>query len=236
MAVSSIVGQESVVRKTQFPRLVIPLAVVLTALFNLGMNLVVVFVFILACGRRPDVDVAAVPGRARAAVRAHHGGVDDRRRRSTRASATSAIIWSVAVDRAVLRDAGAVPDRASCRGTLRDVLALNPLAPIFELARKWVIDPTAPGAGRRRGRRGVAADPGGALRRDLRVRGLGLQPRGAADRRGALNTHERCTTKLTGATTRIAATCARTSGRPATSTKNVSSTTPSATAEANTIR
>ena len=30
-AVSSIVSQESVVRKTQFPRLVIPLAVVLTS-------------------------------------------------------------------------------------------------------------------------------------------------------------------------------------------------------------
>ena len=40
-------------RKTQFPRLVIPLAVVLTALFNLGLNLVVVFVFILAWGIDP---------------------------------------------------------------------------------------------------------------------------------------------------------------------------------------
>ena len=35
-AVTSIVGQEAMVRKTQFPRLVIPLAVVLTSLFNLG--------------------------------------------------------------------------------------------------------------------------------------------------------------------------------------------------------
>ena len=30
-------------------------------------------------------------------------------------------------------------------GTLRDIIALNPLTPIFELARKWVIDPSAPG-------------------------------------------------------------------------------------------
>ena len=29
--------------------------------------------------------------------------------------------------------------------TLRDVIALNPLAPLFELARKWIIDPSAPG-------------------------------------------------------------------------------------------
>ena len=34
-------NQEGIVRKTQFPRLVIPLAVVLTALFNLGLNLIV---------------------------------------------------------------------------------------------------------------------------------------------------------------------------------------------------
>jgi ABC-2 type transport system permease protein len=30
-------------------------------------------------------------------------------------------------------------------GELGQLLALNPLAPLFELARKWVIDPTAPG-------------------------------------------------------------------------------------------
>ena len=35
-AVMSVVTQEGVVRKTQFPRLVIPLSVVLTSLFNLG--------------------------------------------------------------------------------------------------------------------------------------------------------------------------------------------------------
>ncbi len=29
--------------------------------------------------------------------------------------------------------------------TLRKFLALNPLAPLLEPARKWVIDPTAPG-------------------------------------------------------------------------------------------
>jgi ABC-2 type transport system permease protein len=53
-AVNSIVTQESVVRKTQFPRLVIPLAVVLTAAFNLGLNLIVVFVFVLAFGVDPE--------------------------------------------------------------------------------------------------------------------------------------------------------------------------------------
>jgi ABC-2 type transport system permease protein len=54
MAVGSIVAQEPVVRKTQFPRVVIPLAVVLTALFNLGMTLIAVFIFAVASGVYPD--------------------------------------------------------------------------------------------------------------------------------------------------------------------------------------
>ena len=48
-----MVAQEGVVRKTQFPRLVIPLTAVLTAFFNLGLNLVIVFVFTLAFGVSP---------------------------------------------------------------------------------------------------------------------------------------------------------------------------------------
>jgi len=52
-AISSVVTQEGIVRKTQFPRLVIPLSTVLTAFFNFCLNLLVVFVFILAWGVTP---------------------------------------------------------------------------------------------------------------------------------------------------------------------------------------
>ncbi len=62
-AVGSIVAQESIVRKTQFPRAVIPLSVVLTSLFNLAVNLVVVFGFMLVMGVDPLLDVAPVPAR-----------------------------------------------------------------------------------------------------------------------------------------------------------------------------
>src|SRR5215212_11581959 len=51
--VTSVVAQEGVVRKTQFPRLVIPLATVVTGAFNLGLNFVIVFVFLLAFGIDP---------------------------------------------------------------------------------------------------------------------------------------------------------------------------------------
>ena len=49
----SLVARESMLRKMRFPRLVIPLAVVLTALFNLGMTLIAVVIFALASGVEP---------------------------------------------------------------------------------------------------------------------------------------------------------------------------------------
>ena len=52
-SLTSVVSQEGVVRKTQFPRLVIPLSVVVTSLFNLALNLVVVVIFLLAFGVSP---------------------------------------------------------------------------------------------------------------------------------------------------------------------------------------
>jgi ABC-2 type transport system permease protein len=52
-AVTSVVSQEAVVRKIQFPRMVIPLSIVLGAMFNLGLNLIVVLIFALASGVRP---------------------------------------------------------------------------------------------------------------------------------------------------------------------------------------
>ncbi len=30
------------------------------------------------------------------------------------------------------------------KGTIGDLVALNPLSPLFELARRWIIDPNAP--------------------------------------------------------------------------------------------
>ena len=53
--VTSLVERENLLRKVRFPRLVIPLAVALHSLFNLGLNLIVVFVFVLASGIEPRV-------------------------------------------------------------------------------------------------------------------------------------------------------------------------------------
>jgi len=59
--VRSVVDRENLVRKIHFPRLVIPTSVVLLALFNLGMNLIVVFVFAIAAGVRPMLSWLELP-------------------------------------------------------------------------------------------------------------------------------------------------------------------------------
>jgi ABC-2 type transport system permease protein len=60
-AVRSVVDRENIVRKIHFPRLVIPLSVVLLASFNLALNLVVVFIFALSEGVRPMLSWLELP-------------------------------------------------------------------------------------------------------------------------------------------------------------------------------
>jgi ABC-2 type transport system permease protein len=143
-AVGAVVGQEGIVRKTQFPRLVIPLAVVFTSLFNFCVNLIVVLVFLLASGIEPQwswllfpfavlalfiISTALAMGLSSLYVRFRD----------------TAIIWGVVATALfyatpVLYPIEYVPDE------YRRFILINPLTPIFEQARQWVIDPNAPGA------------------------------------------------------------------------------------------
>jgi ABC-2 type transport system permease protein len=142
-AVGSIVDQEGVVRKTKFPRLVIPLAVVLTTLFNLALNLVVAFVFILAFGVPPRWTWLLFPLVLGAlfvittAVAMSLSSLFPRFR-------DISVIWSVLAAALFYATPVLYPIQILPH-TLREVIALNPLSPIFELAQKWVINPDAPG-------------------------------------------------------------------------------------------
>jgi ABC-2 type transport system permease protein len=142
-AVSSIVSHESVVRKTQFPRLVIPLSVVLTSLFNLGVNLLVVLGFLLVSGVTPIWTWVLFPLIVLAllllttAVATVLAALFPRFR-------DTGILWSVAVT-ALFYATPVLYPLEIISGRLGELLALNPLAPLFVTARKWVIDPDAPG-------------------------------------------------------------------------------------------
>ena len=154
MAVSSIVAHEAVVRKTQFPRLVIPLAVVLTTLFNLALNLVVVFVFLLARGGSPAwswlglipvlIAMFVFTTAVAMAVSALYPRFRD-----------VSIIWSVIAMALFYATPVLYPVSAVHTG-LRDIIALNPLAPVFDLAQRWITEPSTPWPG--------AAQLGGPVR------------------------------------------------------------------------
>jgi ABC-2 type transport system permease protein len=143
MAVNSIVSQEAVVRKTQFPRLVIPLSVVLTSAFNLGPNLLVVFVFMLGFGIDPKWTWLLFPVVLvllfvlTTALAMILSSLYPRFR-------DIGIIWSVLATVLFYATPVLYPLDKVDSG-LAHVLALSPLTPLFELARKWMIDPTAPG-------------------------------------------------------------------------------------------
>jgi ABC-2 type transport system permease protein len=141
-AVGSIVGQEAVVRKTQFPRIVIPLAVVLTSIFNLGLNLVVVFAFILAFGISPAwtwllltvvlVALFVLTTAVSMIVASLYPRFRD-----------IGIIWAVFAT-ALFYATPVIYPLQKVTGVVGHLVALNPLTPLLELARRWVIDPHAP--------------------------------------------------------------------------------------------
>ena len=60
-SITSVVQRESLVRKMHFPRLVIPLATVVTQSINLGFNLVVVLLFMVAYGVHPRATWLLLP-------------------------------------------------------------------------------------------------------------------------------------------------------------------------------
>ena len=144
-SVTAVLDRENLVRKIEFPRLVVPCAVVTTAFFNLAANLLAVLVFILATGVDPRVEwLLAVPLIGALVVLAL--GV---------AMLLSAIypryrdvkpIWEVVVQvvfygSPILYAIEVVPNES-----FRQLIMLNPLASIIESWRHWIIDPSAPTA------------------------------------------------------------------------------------------
>ena len=60
-SVTAVLDRENLVRKIEFPRLVVPAAVILLAYFNLALNLLAVLVFVLATGVEPRLEWLALP-------------------------------------------------------------------------------------------------------------------------------------------------------------------------------
>jgi ABC-2 type transport system permease protein len=145
-AVGSVLAQEAIVRKTQFPRLVIPLSPALIALFTFGLNMVAVLVFVLAGGITPLwtwllfpllllplVILTAALSMLLSALNVRFRDVG--------------IIWVVIAQALFYATPIIYPiDYKGMPSTLHDILLFNPLALILTQARHWILEPDTPGA------------------------------------------------------------------------------------------
>lgn len=140
--VTSLVDRENLLRKIHFPRLVVPLAVALHAVFNLGLNLIVVFVFVFASGIEPRVEwleiLVLLP-----LLAAFAAGVSMLLSALYVRFRDSEPIWEVGLQllfygSPVLYVITEVPD------SFEEIAAMNPIAVVITQWRHAVIDPDAP--------------------------------------------------------------------------------------------
>ena len=146
-AVTSVVDREQLVRKIQVPRLAIPLAVTLTAAFNVVLNLLVVLVFAVITGITPHWGWLEVPFLL-AALAALAAGF---------AMLLSALyvryrdikpIWDV-FSQILFYGTPVIyvlDGITSIAPWIKEIMAMNPLASILIQMRHAIIDPAAPSA------------------------------------------------------------------------------------------
>lgn len=144
-AVTSVLDREGLVRKIQFPRLVVPLSVVTTAVFNLAVNFVAVMVFVLASGVAPSLRWLLVPIPLLVLALLATGV----------ATLLSALyvrfrdvrpIWEVVLQllfyaSPILYAIEVVPNEA-----IRRALMLNPIGAVIQQTRHWLVGETVPSA------------------------------------------------------------------------------------------
>jgi ABC-2 type transport system permease protein len=144
-ALSSLLDRENLVRKIEFPRVVVPLAAVLTSMFTLVTNLLAVSVFVIATGVRPTHTWLGMPLVIFVLVAFAVGC-------SLLLSALYVRfrdvqpIWEVFLQllfyaSPVLYAIEIVPSR-----TAQELIMCNPVATLLQQSRHWLIDPSAPSA------------------------------------------------------------------------------------------
>jgi ABC-2 type transport system permease protein len=161
-AVTAVVDREQLVRKIQFPRLVIPTTIVVTASFNLALNLLVVFVFSIASGVTPHVTWLEVPVLI-ALLAAMSMGV---------AALVSALyvrfrdvrpIWDVVLQILLYASPVIYAIETIHSRKAQEIIMCNPLASIMQQMRHALIDPSAPTAAAAIGGTERLLIPGGLL-------------------------------------------------------------------------
>jgi ABC-2 type transport system permease protein len=137
-AVTSVVSQEAIVRKTQFPRAVIPLATTVTSAFNLLLNMVIVLVFLVAFGVTPAWTWFLFPA-ALVVLFIGAAGMSMALSALYVRYRDTAIIWVVASQALLYLTPILYPVDAFGEETKEHLLMINPLSVIFAQVRVWVL-------------------------------------------------------------------------------------------------
>lgn len=143
-SVQALVARESLLRKMHFNPIVIPLAIAMTALLNLGMTLVAVMIFVFANGIFPTWTWLELPlliaaltvlatgsGMLLAALYVRYRDIQP--------------IWDV-VSQILFYGSAALYPVTAVPEPYQGIIMCNPLAAIFTQVRYAVIDPNAPTA------------------------------------------------------------------------------------------
>ncbi|MBU6337875.1 MAG: ABC transporter permease [Acidobacteria bacterium] len=143
-SLTGLVDRENLVRKIQFPRLAVPFAIVLTAFFNLMINYVVVFAFLIIQGGSPHwtwlyefpfllaalVFVATSISVLLSALYVRYRDVRP--------------IWEVLLQTLYFVSLILIPIESISNQDIQKLLLVSPFACIVEQLRHAVIDPAAP--------------------------------------------------------------------------------------------
>ena len=144
-SVTSVPDKESLVRKVQFPRLVIPLSVVLTTYLNFVLNFVAVIVFVLASGIDPRwswlqiIPLIAALGILSAGIGTMLSALFVRYR-------DVSPIWEVGLQIFFYGSPILYAIETIHSVELQHLVMCSPLAVIVQQARHAIIDPAAPSA------------------------------------------------------------------------------------------
>jgi ABC-2 type transport system permease protein len=144
-AVRSVLNRESLVRKMQFPRMVIPVSTVLTSALNLATNLLAVFVFLLAYGIEPRWTWLLLPLLLIPLI-AFTTGVSMILSSLYVSYRDVAPIWTVFAQLLFYATPVLYTFEQASSDAQRHLLMSNPLACMLEQARRWLVDPAAKGA------------------------------------------------------------------------------------------
>jgi ABC-2 type transport system permease protein len=143
-SVRAVLNRETLVRKMHFPRMVIPLSVVLTSMLNLAGNLVAVFAFVLIDHVHPRWEWLLFPLLLIPLIM-FTAGISMILSSLYVSYRDVGPIWSVLTQLLFYATPVLYAIEVVSPESLQKVILANPLSAILQEARHWLIDPEAPG-------------------------------------------------------------------------------------------